>query len=479
MTRQRKSYPNDFKTGFGVTGMGTLGIIASSFMSSYFLMYLTDYAGLGAIGATIAPVILTIGRVADAVNDPLQGWLIDAAPRMKFGKYKFFILLSIIITAVASCFLYSIPDAIKTSVPLLYVWVLLFYLLYDIGTGFGGNFALIQTMGASDVRRSKLMLYGRLLAVFIGAVFSSVLVIVNALNQKINNFGRAFSFTTVIFMAVGVIVSLPCLLMVKQGDGDVEKDTNEKIRFRDIVEVFKRNRAFVVHFIGVLVRNFVFTFMTATTAYYTKWAYCADAATGEVNNARLGTITMATTMITMVPMLVSAVISPAVLKKLGSNVKVLNLANWITFAAGGLTFILQITGILQINFIIFAVLMGVVSFGNGLCFVPTQTMWLECIDYNQEVTGKTMGGTISALSGFLGKAQTAVSTLAVGGVLMFIGYEVDSVTGNYVGELGRIPAMLNWFIAVCALIPAVCSVVAVLIYKKYPLIKLEKVENTK
>lgn len=468
MERTRKTYPNDWKTGFGITVSTAMSVIASAFMSSYFLLYLTDYAGLGIIGATIAPVILAIGRIVDAINDPLQGLIIDATPRMKFGKYRFYILLSILITGIAISGLYSIPDAIKGSVPLLYVWILFFYLMYDMGASFGGNFALIQTMGASDVRTSKLMLYGRLLAVFIGAAFSSLLLIVNTINKQIGNFGKAFSITTVAFMVIGVAVSLPAILMVKQGDADVtEKD--EKVHFKDVIAVFKYNKAFLVHFFGVLVRNFVYTFMTATTAYYTKWAYCTDINTGVVDNDKLGLISLASTIIMMLPMLISAVISPMVLKKLGSNVKVLNFANWITFGAGIVTFGLQMVGVLQINFIFFALLMGVLAFGNGLCFVPTYAMWVETIDHNQEVTGKSMGGTITSLSGFLGKAQAAISTLAVGWVLLFIGYEVDSTTGNFVGELSQIPPMLNWFIVIAGLLPAIFSIAAIFIYAKYPL----------
>jgi Na+/melibiose symporter-like transporter len=308
----------------------------------------------------------------------------------------------------------------------------------------------------------------------LGMAFSALLKIVNAVNAQVGNFGRAFSFTTVGFMALSVIISLPCLLLVKQGDTEAETEKKEKVGWRDIVTIFKRNRAFDVHFVGVLVRNFVYTFMTATMAYYTKWAYCADITTGVVDNQRLGTITLVSSVIIMLPMLVSAVLSPMILKKLGSNVKVLDLANWISLAAGIVLFVMQITGVLQASFLIFSLLMGILAFGNGLCFVPTQDMWLECIDYNKEVTGKPMSGTISALSGFLGKTQAALATLVVGWVLAGIGYNVDSATGNYIGELSRIPAMLTWFVVVCALLPAICAFATLFIYKKYP--KLEKAE---
>lgn len=470
MKRLKKIYPYDLKTAFGLTGMGTMGIVASSFMSSYFMLYLTDYAGLGLVGASIAPIILAIGRIVDAVNDPLQGWIIDASPHMKFGKYRFFILLSIIISAVSISFLYSIPGIIKTSVVLLFVWVLFFYLLYDIGAGFGNGFPLIQTMNADDVRRSKFMLYQRILAVFVGAVFSALIIFVNAIDAHINNFGKSFSYATVIFMALSAIVSVPCLLMVKQGDAATNtKDAGKIHFFKDLLGIFKQNKAFVVHFFGVLIRNFVFTFMTATTIYYTKWAYSADLATGEVDNNFFGIISLASTMVSLVPMLISTIVSPYALKKIGSNVKLLNLANWITIAAGVLMFILQILGILQMHFILYVAAMSILTFGNGLCFVPTQTMWLECIDINEKLTGKPMGGTIGALSGFIGKLQAAASAILVGWILSFIGYEVDSATGNYLGNLDKIPSMLNWFVAVCALLPAICAIITIFIYKKYPL----------
>ncbi|MBP8990119.1 MAG: hypothetical protein KBG64_07860, partial [Clostridia bacterium] len=65
----------------------------------------------------------------------------------------------------------------------------------------------------------------------------------------------------------------------------------------------------------------------------------------------------------------------------------------------------------------------------------------------------------NAANKFLAKAQTALSSAMVGVILIAIGYEVDSVTDTYVGDLSAIPAMLDWFIL---------GLISWYILKKYP-----------
>lgn len=74
--------------------MGWMNQGASSFMTSMFMLYLTDYSGIGAMAATLGTVLLLVGRVIDAVDDPLQGWIMDRTKPGKLGKYKPYIILS-------------------------------------------------------------------------------------------------------------------------------------------------------------------------------------------------------------------------------------------------------------------------------------------------------------------------------------------------------------------------------------------------
>jgi Na+/melibiose symporter-like transporter len=480
MKKEKKQFPYNAKTTIGVSGVTFMNIIASAFMSSYFLLYLTDYADLGVLGATIAPIILLIGRVVDAVNDPLQGWIMDRAKPRKFGKYRFFTLISLILSAISICLLYSIPSGIKSNVVLLFVWVLFFYLIYDIGASFFAVTPIIQTFGSNHVHRSKLMMYQRLLAVFIGAVFSMFLMMVNAVNARVGNFGKSFSIMTFIVCAVAFVISVSCLMLFKEGgnhEEEAKSQENSKVGLKDFKEVFTKNKAFLVHFIGQISRGMVFALSGVAGLYFVKWAYCADLATGTVDAKKFAAYSAIAAISSMLPMMVSAMISPLLAKKLGSSVKLLNLGCYITFVATLVLFVLQILGILTMSYWIYFAIIFIYSFGNGLCFVPAQTMWMECIDYNKHISGKGMGGVISTLSTFLGKAQAAIGTLITGLVLGAVGYIVDSTTGNYAGDVSRIPSMLTWFMVASGLIPAIFSALTVIVYRFYPANVVKEMEQ--
>lgn len=471
MGKQKRQYPNDIKTIVGLNGMTVANVIASSFMSSYFLVYLTDYAGLGVLGATIAPIILTIGRIVDAVDDPIQGFIIDSAKPKKFGKYRLFCLISLILTTLSICFLYAIPQGLAGNVVLLFIYVLAFYLLYDMGAALWAHNALIQKMRFTVGERAKVTMIGRFLAIFIGAIFSTFMMIVNAINKIVNNFGKAFSLATLLLGVVSLVISVVMLLLVKEEETEDEKRVeteDEKTSLKDVVKIFKVNKAFNINFFGQLFRGFVYALLTSTTAYYMKYAYCIDA-NGVFDTDAYGVYNILFMMVSMAPMLLAAAVSPALMKKFDSSVKLMNLANIITFVAGLVAFILQLLGVLNISFYIFAALMFVLFFGNGLAFVPGTTLWMECMDYNTYKTGKPMSGSISALSAMLGKAQSAVSTLFIGVILAISKYEVDSVTGNYTGDLATLPSVLNWFVASCTIIPGAVALISAIIFKFYPI----------
>lgn len=91
------------------------------------------------------------------------------------------------------------------------------------------------------------------------------------------------------------------------------------------------------------------------------------------------------------------------------------------------------------------------------------------MDYEIYKNGRDRSALCNACNKFLNKAQSAVSTVAVSGVLLAIGYEVDSATDTFLGELSAIPTMLTWFIVVMGLVPGLLGIVAWLFLKKYPI----------
>ncbi len=127
MSKPRKQYPEDFKTMFGVTTMGLSQVIANSLITGFLMLYITDYAGLftGIAGkaASVATVMLLVGRLWDAVNDPICGFIMDRTPRTKWGRFKPFMFWGTLASTALIIALFNIPAGLAdvTKVALLYI----------------------------------------------------------------------------------------------------------------------------------------------------------------------------------------------------------------------------------------------------------------------------------------------------------------------------------------------------------------------
>lgn len=126
-------------------------------------------------------------------------------------------------------------------------------------------------------------------------------------------------------------------------------------------------------------------------------------------------------------------------------------------------------GLLQKTPAVFFAAMFIMALAIGIDFVPGSSIDMEIMDYTIYKTGKDRSALTGVAGTFLSKAQTALSSALVGAILIAIGYNVDSVTGDYVGELSALPGMLNWFIVIMGLVPAILGLCAFLVLGKYPI----------
>jgi Na+/melibiose symporter-like transporter len=115
------------KNVLGTTIMGAAEGFAAGLMTSWFMIYLTDYAGLGKWAAALGSTVLLAVRAFDAVNDPLQGWIMDNAKISKIGKYKPFIILSIIMMLIGVSAMFFIPAPLLSNPVAVGTWIVFFY----------------------------------------------------------------------------------------------------------------------------------------------------------------------------------------------------------------------------------------------------------------------------------------------------------------------------------------------------------------
>ena len=457
-----------FKDYFGSSAMAVTEAVGACIMTSLFMLYLTDYSGLGKLGAVLGSTVLVFARFFDAVNDPLEGWLMDRAKVGKHGKYRPFLLLSTILIAVGLIGLFSIPVGENPNVILIGAWVIVFYLLYDIGVAFFALNPMLRTMTLNPDERGKLLIGPRLISMLVGMVGASLIAIISGVNASVGNMRTSFTIVISAFVGIGALITILGLALVKE-KYHVEQDPEDQVKLTDIFGMLKTNDALRIRLLDMLFSGFIWTFLFATMTYYIKWAYCADLTTGAVDSAKLGLLSLFSAMLMFVPLILGTFIAGPLMKKIGSPIKfhrVLILAQTIPCL---LLFVLELLGVLRMSPVPFFICAAVVTVAIGADFIPGETLNIEAMDYEIYKNGRDRSALCNACNKFLGKAQSAVSTVLVSGVLIAIGYEVDSVTDTFLGELSAIPTMLTWFIVVMGLVPGILGLVAWVILKKYPI----------
>ena len=456
------------KECIGVTALSTMGGVAAIFMSTMFMQYMTDYAGLGAWGASLATILLLVARLFDAVDDPIQGFIMDSGKVGKHGKYKPFFMISIIMTAAGTILLYIMPDAVAANPVLVTVWVIFFYLVYDIGTSFNNGNLLYRTMTDDVNERSKLVIGPRLWVMIIGMLGSAMMMVIVAVNSFTGSYKKSYALVATVASLIAAVISVIGWLMVKEKHV-VQQDEEEKVKLKDFFELFKVNKAMVVHFCKNIFAGFIWTLLFATPTYYVKWGFCTDLSTGEVDMALLGTYSLIVSMMMLLPLLFGTFLATPLMKLLKSPIRLTRLNLLLQAIGGGVLFVAQILGVLQNTPWLFFLGMFIMALAIGVDFVPQSTVEMAIMDYTIYKTGKDRSALSGVVSKFLEKAQTALSSALVGAILIAIGYNVDSVTGDYAGDIANIPTMLNWFIVVMGLVPCILGIIAFVIYRFYPI----------
>lgn len=471
-TRKKHEYPDNFKGYFGYCGMGLSSLLSSALVSSYFMMYLTDYAGLNsAWAAKLATVILLIGRIIDMVDDPVQGWIMDNGRITKVGKYKPFQILSIVMIAIACLGLFAIPDAFKDSEPLVVIWVLVFYLISDFGQSFDARNPLQQSMTLDTNVRSKMFFWERIVSILGGILFSFFMTIYAGMKAQGGDVSGSFTKTVVLYTIPFTVIALLSLFCVKENvpssaSGKEAAKKEDKVSFSQLFEIIKHNKVMQNVFLTTLVYGFIYTLMFATNSYYLKWTYASS--NGVVDDAAFGAISPIFSAITMLAMLISVSLTPGLVKKWGP-VKVMIRTSYAKAVLGLVLVLLQFTGILAKSAFLFMSVFGLMYFFQGFSTIPMSVLRTEAIDYNAWTTGKENGGMVVAGFKFLDKAQAAISTVLVGGLLILVDYAVEAdgnLSANSVAHLGY---MQNGLVVIMALIPAILSLLTVVCIRRYPL----------
>lgn len=412
MARAPRAYPLDVKTRVGVATMGISQTLGTSLITGVLLLFLTDYAGLftGIPGAAAAAAatMLVVGRIWDAVNDPVLGYVMDRTPRGRWGRFKPYIAVAIPIASVLLILLFNLPKSMDDALKLTLLYVL--YLLFDTAFTLLPIYPLIQTLSTDGVVRSKLLGPPRVIGLVAAAVMAAFIPVAYALGPDGET--PSFGLAVAVFLVPATALSLVGIFLVKEGDANIGEET---VTVRDVWALARTNKPFWISQLAAIFQGFTWTMLFAGANYYVKYALGTDQF--AMTSAILG-------IVIILGNLLGVPASQLLMRRVTPGMAFIWVCLFTTVPFAAL-FLINLAGPISNPWLLFPLLF-LLTFGIGMAFIPGSVIGMQAADYNKYRIGKSMQGTLGATAGFIQKLQAAVAAALTGAVLVAVGYDAQA-----------------------------------------------------
>ena len=436
------------KLGFGIFDLG--GNMYFTLMSFWVLKYLTDTVGLA---AALAGGAVMIGKIWDAVNDPIMGFITDRTIS-RWGRRRVYLLFGSIPLMLFMVFFFTAPTYLPVS--LHFAWAILALILLDTAYTMGNVPYSSLTPELTDDYNEQSSLNGYR---FGCAVFGTIAGAV-AVQPLVQTFARSnapdplldsrgFSVMGLILGAIMALVTLITFFGTKE-----KKITKEELPkegfFKSYVGVFK-NKPFVILFVTYALHMTGICFITATLSYYTE---------NVLHRGDITTIAMAILLVTaMIFIPVSVLVSKKVGKKITYQICFVIIAS--------ACIILYFLGhLMPLSF--FFGLMVYAGIGVGFSYVAPFAMIPDTIKFQSAKTKERNEGSYYGMWTFISKMGTALALLITGLILDAGGYVSTAGEGATQPE-----SVFNAIRLIIGPLPVVVLIAAIVVIQFYPLDKKE------
>lgn len=406
------------------------GCMTFALMASIFSMYCTNVLK---IDTTVMGVLTIIWTIWDAINDPMMGALMDRAfakSQNKRGKFRPWLLRATPLLAVTAIAMWTVPTFLD-GIPLLvalFSFKILYeasYTMFNIPMG-----SLLSAMSTNDSERAALSS-----ARGVGSAFGNMIpgmigpVIIGLFGE---NTSTGYMIVGTVCALIGFVVCLLHYFMTEERRIVTEKTNADNIKFTDILQVFKKNRAFValcIHGICICTMQY----LTENMSMYMYSAVYDDVTYKTIASALSAPF-----------MVLSMALVPFLCKKIGLE-KLIRYSLLIGGAVCAGLFIMHL--FMPVHPLLHGVLLGI---GSGMAMVSIQMQWGlvgEAIDYNEYATGKRTEGSIY---GTFNLARRIGQTVGLG----FSFFALDWI--KYDPELTtQTDGTIFGFKILCVLVPAI------------------------
>ena len=387
--------------------------------------------------AKLVGALLLVSKLVDGVTDLFAGYIVDKT-NTKWGKgrpYEW----CVVGMWLSTILMFSVPGGANTAVKA--VWVLCMYLFANsiFYTFLNANNTVYMVRAFMTQKQYvQLSTYGGVIPMIMTVVFN----IAFPMMMKGMATSQAGWIKLVLIFAVPMTVlgMLRFFVIKETNDVDVESK-NQKIEFKDILELLKKNPYIYIISLGSLVLNIIAN-MGVNVFYFTN----------IVGNVGMMSVLAATQIITLPLMF----IFPQFLKKI-SPMKLVRCG--LLFAMAGYA----------INFFAGSN-MALLIAGNlltGAGVAPTSMMagllTIECADFNEYKGMHRLEGSLAAVNGFAKKVGAGLGSGLLGILIGLAGYD-----GNLEVQPDSAITMIR---LLYSLIPLIMYLVVYLVDRMYKLDK--------
>jgi len=384
------------KLGYGVCDLG--GNLFFTVIAFLLLNYMTDTVG---ISAGLAGAIIMIGKIWDAVTDPVTGYVSDRT-KSRWGRRRSFMLYGSFPLFVTMILMFTNPGL--SSQTMLFIWgVVVYCLLCTAYTLVNIPYnALTPELTQDFHERTSLNGYRFGFAV-IGTLLGAgaALPMISAFPDK--NVG--FTAMGVIFGFLMMVTALITVFSVKEPETPRAEPTTSF--FQTYLKVFK-NKPYVLILLVYTFHITALTVASGITIYYFKYIHSAEAQT---------TIAMVILLVTAMAFIpISVVLSKKIGKKLAYGL------GMFVFSVA-LLFLYFFGHAMPVNFSF--LMMFFAGIGMGFTYAMPWAMVPDAVEYDYLLSGERAEGAFYGIWTFGIKIGQAVALGITGAVLSLTGYIPD------------------------------------------------------
>jgi GPH family glycoside/pentoside/hexuronide:cation symporter len=421
-------------------GVGDLGNAVVNSAIQFFLMkFYTD-------GALVQPALagnaLLIGKIWDAINDPLFGWFTDRT-QSRFGKRRVFMIFGAVPLGLAIGLLWFVPPANRV---VTFVWIAFTFILFDTLWTLTNvpYYALTSELTDDYDERSSLTAYRMVMAVpayLVGAALTPAIVGLFALQRT------GYAFIGIVYGAVAAVVLLISAAGIRER-GDLVVSEPEASPLKSL-GIALRNRPFLWLCGTYFIVNIAFAFIKTLMAYFLEYQLLMKEETSLVMGLMLICVTLALPLWQWIARRMDK--GPAY----GLGMAIGALAVALTFTMPN-----RSTGVIYA----IAALAGI---GFSAQWIFPWAMVADVADYDRVETGEQRSGMYYGVWGLATKISEAFALAAVGWILTGFGY-VPNVAQSAHALMG-----IRLFFG---LIPAACIFAALPLLFRYPITRKRHAE---